>query len=162
MARVKGRDVLLEMMEAVSQLQASSALHAAQMDEVAKMGLETRATVTALAADMRHFSKQVHGLATTVSALSTTVSALSTTVGSLSTTVGPLSTTVETLSSRVATLETEVGRLSEGFLMAATTAHTNQQHLARLAGMFNQFAGGERDRIDDLEDRVVKLERKAG
>jgi uncharacterized phage infection (PIP) family protein YhgE len=148
MARVKGRDLLLDMMDALAKLEASSEAYALQMEEIARMGLETRAIVTGLSSDMRR--------------LSATVGSLSATVGSLSATVGSLSETVGEISARVGSLEEEAGNLSAGFVKAAAGSRTNQQHVATLARIFNEYAGQSTDRLTRLEDRVGKLERKAG
>jgi methyl-accepting chemotaxis protein len=176
MARVKGRDLLLDMMDTLAKLEASSEAYALQMEEIARMGLETRAIVTGLSSDMRRLSATVGSLSATVGTLSATsrslsasvdtlsatVGSLSATVGSLSATVGSLSETVGSITARVGSLEEEVGNLSAGFVKAAAGSRTNQQHVATLARIFNEYAGQSTDRIERLEDRVGKLERKAG
>jgi len=169
MARVKGRDVLLELMDAVAKLEASSERHATQMESMAKISMETTAIVTALSGEVRMLwrevgviSKSVASLSSTVDALSSNVDALSSNVDALSSNVGSLSSSVGAIAQRVESLETETQRLSEGFLDAAQGARTNQQNLGQVARLLVEFSGNHTDRFDRIESRLDKLERKAG
>ena len=138
MARSRGRDVVIELMDAVEALQATSQRHTEQLEALAQVSMETVAHVTAL---------------------TQTVGTLSHTVGTLSNTVGTLSHTVGTLTQRVEALESDVRRLSEGFVAAAANSRLQTQQLAQVGRLIGQLAEGAQDRFERIESRLTKLER---
>lgn len=134
MARAKGRDVLLDLMDSVEKLEASSRLHAEQLENLAKLAMGTSATVTALSAEVQQVWRALESLADEMGAVS----------------------------QRVNSLESEVQVLSEGFSQAAVAGRTHQQQMSRFARLFVEFVDGSRSRFDLIEIRLDKLERKAG
>ncbi len=105
MARVKGRDVMLDLMDAVAKLES---LASAQADEFE--ALTGKVTV---------------------------------------------------LADNVAVLANNVVALTQGFGRTSSTVRSSEQQLKRVARLLVELAG-DHQRIEVLEERVEKLERKAG
>lgn len=119
MARAKGRDVILELMESVAALEATGAEQTERFELLA-----TRTDVMA---------EQFEVMATQMSAMATQLSAMG---------------------AQMKALTTQVNALTLG-------ARTHQAQLGRVARLIVELAG-DHQRIEGLEVRVQKLERKAG
>lgn len=119
MARAKGRDVILQLIESVGELEA--------------LGAEQTERFEVLAA-------HVGGMATHVAGIGAQVSALATQVNSLTTQVNAMAIQVNAL---------------------ALGARASQAQLGRVARLIVELAS-DHQRIEGLEVRVQKLERKAG
>lgn len=162
MARARGRDVVLELMNAVERLEATTARHAEQMEEVARLGLQTAATTVALAADMRAFKQQFDGLKQQVDGLKQQVDGLKHQVDGLKHQIDGVQEQVVGLDVRVGSLEEETLALSGALVKSAETSREIQQQMGRFARLLAQFAEGNTSRFDDIEQRLTRLERKAG
>jgi ABC-type transporter Mla subunit MlaD len=134
MARVKGREVVVELLDSVAKLEATAALHAQQMEALAELAMGMTATVTSLGSELRQVWRSVSELARRM----------------------------DDVSKRMDGIERDLQTLAQGFVDAAGTARTAQQQTGRLAKILADLAEGNRSRFDDIEDRLVKLERKAG
>jgi methyl-accepting chemotaxis protein len=176
MARVKGRDVVVELMDSVAKLEATSALHAEQLESLAKHAIGTTATVTALGSEMRLIWRSVGELSKRMDDVSKRMDDVSKRMDDVSKRMDDVSKRMDGLAAatlsiadqlggvtqRVGSLETELQAQASAFVDAAVTARTHQQQLGRFAKLISQFADGSSSRFDDIEDRLVKLERKAG
>jgi methyl-accepting chemotaxis protein len=155
MARVKGRDVVVELLDSVAKLEATSALHAEQLESLAKHAIGTTATVTALGSELRLVWRSVGDLSKRMDDVSKRMDGLA---GATLAIADQLNGVTQ----RVGSLEAELQTQASAFVDAAATARTQQQQLGRFARLISQFADGSSSRFDDIEDRLVKLERKAG
>ncbi len=134
MARVRGRDVLLELMDAVAKLDATSAAHTEQLESLAAVSMQTSATVTGLSGQVRGLSEQMRGL----------------------------SEQMRLAWKAIDKLDREMHDLSEGFALAAITARSNQDAVKRVGQLVLQLAEGSSSRFERIEGRLDALERKAG
>ena len=148
MARVKGRDVVVELLDAVAKLEATTALHAEQLESLADLAMGMTVQVTALSSELRQVSRNA--------------SELSKRMDDVSKRMDDVSKRMDDVSTRVDGIEGDLQTLAQGFVDAAATARTAQQQTGRLAKILGDLAEGNRSRFDDIEDRLVKLERKAG
>jgi methyl-accepting chemotaxis protein len=133
MARVKGREVVLDLMDSVAELRATVAEHAVQLEHLGK--------VTA--------------------SLSTRMDEMSTRMDEMSTRMDEMSTRMDEMSTRMDEMSSDLGNLSRGFFEAAKTNATLQQQLGRAAKLIGELADRSQVRFDELEQRVLKLEKKA-
>lgn len=69
MARVKGRDVVIDMMDAVEKLHATSAEHAELLESMAAHAMQTSAELTALSVQMVSTSKRLNEVSHRVTSL---------------------------------------------------------------------------------------------
>ena len=141
MARVKGRDLLLDMLDAVHALEATSAQHTEQLEEHARLLTKVNADVSKLKTD--------------VAQLQTHVAQLQTHVAQLQTDVNQLYGSVRALSDDFTTV------MESGNKMAELGRVTTQQ-VGRLAKAVAALAGDSDDRMTKIESRLERLERKAG
>lgn len=141
MARVKGRDLLLDMLDAVHALEATSAQHTEQIEEHARL-------LTKFSADAMQLRRDVAQLQTHVAQLQTHVAQLQTDVTQLYGSVRVLS-------------DDSVTMMESGNKMAELTRVTTQQ-VGRLAKAVAALAGDSDDRMTQIESRLDRLERKAG
>lgn len=148
MARVKGRDVLLEMMETVAKLEATATSHAVKLEALAVHAVQSAAETTALRVDLREVAKGMHDV--------------SKRMDDVSKRMDDLSERTERVVQRVGSLETEAHSLAQGFVDTAKLARTQQQLVGQLARLIKEQADSSSGRLDELEERVHNLERKAG
>ena len=127
MARVKGRDVLLEVMETVAKLEAGATAQAEKLEALAVHAAQAAAEMAALRLELRELSRAA-----------------------------------KSVEQRVGSLEPEFHALSQGFVDTAKLNRTQQQQIGQLARLINEVAGNSHTRLEDLEERVDALERKAG
>ncbi len=148
MARAKGRDVVIDLMDAVGKLEATSTAHADQLEALARQAMVTSAEVTALAHQMRDVSQRMDDV--------------SQRMDDVSQRMDDVSQRMDGVSQRVGSLEGEFTSLAQGFVESARLARVTEQQLGRFARLLGEFAGGSRSRFDDIEGRLDALERKAG
>jgi predicted nucleic acid-binding Zn-ribbon protein len=141
MARVKGRDALLDLMDTVARLEATTGRHAE--------ALET------LAAQMAKTTAQVVGLTTIYGGLASGMRGLSQRMDEMS-------TRMEQGEQRLQALEGDMQRQHEMTLSAASTAREQQHLVGRLGKFIGVLADSSSDRFDEIEARVDALEKKAG
>lgn len=134
MARVKGRDVLLELMDSVEALQATAAEHADLLASMAEHTVSTSAEMTALAGQVAHVSRQM----------------------------SHVSQRMDDIAKRTASLEADFQTLAQNSVESVKFARTLQQQLGRTAKLLGEFAGGSKNRFETIEGRLDRLERKAG
>lgn len=168
MARVRGREVVVDLMDAVAKLQETSTQHAEQLEALASlsMGMAARLTgveqqVTGLTHQFNGLTHQVNGLTHQVNGLAQHVSAIAQQLATVASHVEDLSGGFVQLRQRVTALEQDAQQLAEGFLNGAKLARSTEQQLGRFGMLLGQLADGSNSRIDQLEARVKKLERKA-
>ncbi|MBL8914742.1 MAG: hypothetical protein JNM17_28815, partial [Archangium sp.] len=101
-------------METVEALEATSKKHTEQLEELAKISMQSVADVAALKTDMVTMQQSISGLQQSQG------SALQ----------------------RIGALESDMRRLSEGFLLAAATSRTHAQQLGRLGTLMGELADG--------------------
>jgi len=162
MARVKGRDVVVELLDAVAKLEATSALHAEQLESLATHAIGTTATVTALGSELRLVWRSVGELSKRMDDVSKRMDDVSKRMDALAVATLAIADQLGGVTQRVGSLEGELQNLASSFVEAAVTARTQQQQLGRFAKLISQFADGNGSRFDDIEVRLLKLERKAG
>lgn len=134
MARAKGRDVVIDLMDAVAKLEATATRHADQLEALAAHAVATSAEMLGLSEQVRDVSRRMHDV----------------------------SQRMEDVSQRVGSLEVEFQELAQGFVESAKLSRTIEQQLGRVARLLGEFAGSSTSRFDDIEGRLEKLERKAG
>lgn len=134
MARVKGRDVLLDMLDAMHALEATSAQHTEQLEEHARL-------LTKFSTDVTQLKRDVAQLQTHVAQLQTDVTQLYSSVRILS--------------------DDATAMMESGNKMAELNRVTTQQ-VGRLAKAVAALAGDSDDRMTQIESRLDRLERKAG
>jgi predicted nucleic acid-binding Zn-ribbon protein len=133
-ARLKGREVLLELMETAAKLEAGATAHAEKLEALAVHAGQAAAEMAALRIELREFAKAVRSM----------------------------EQRVKGVEQRVGSLEPEFHAISQGFVDTAKFTRTHQQQIGQLARLINVVAGDSDTRLDDLEERVGTLERKAG
>lgn len=155
MARAKGRDVLVEMMETVAKLEATATAHATKLEALAVHAVQSAVETTALRLGLGE-------LATGLADVSKRMNDVSKRMDDVAKRVDGLSDRTGHVLQRVGALETENHALAQGFVDTAKLARTQQQQLGQLARLVKEQAGNSKTRLDEIEDRVVALERKAG
>ena len=148
MARVKGRDLVLEMMDVVASLEATAKKHADLIESLAAHAISTSAELTSVAGRLAQVSQRVADV--------------SERVADVSNRVADVSNRVADVSERVGSLEREFKELAAGFVESAGLVRTTQAGLKRLTRLMVEMAGGTGHRLDDLEVRVTRLEKKTG
>jgi chromosome segregation ATPase len=169
MARVKGRDVVLELMDAVERLEATSAEHADLLESLAEHTVSTSAEVAALAGQMAHVSRQMNDVSQRMNDVSQRMDDVSQRMDDVSQRVDDVSQRMEGVSQglagvskRTASLEVDFHTLAQNSVESAKLARTVQQHLGRLAKLLGEYAGGSKSRFETIEDRLDRLEKKTG
>ncbi len=140
MARARGRDVVLELMDAVGELEKTTALHATQLGDIAALAVETSAKVVGLSGQMGALTK---GFA------------------DLSRRMDDMTHRMDALTRETASLGADLTTQAETTLLASKTAHQQQQQLGRVARLLSVFADGSDHRFADIESRLGALEKKA-
>ncbi len=127
MARVKGRDVVVDMMEAVAKLEATATKHADLLESIAAHAMSTSAELTALSGRVTFVSSRV---------------------GDLSARVQELSGQMKDVAQRVSALEGDFHGLAEDLVKSATLSRTMQTQLGQFARLLGEFAGGSKKRFE--------------
>ncbi len=141
MARVKRRDVVVELMDAVSRLEVTATKHADLLEAIATHAMSTSAELTAVSGRVNGLSGHLNGLSSHVNGLSAQV---------------------KDVAQRVSSLEGEFQDLAENFALSAKLSRTMQTDVGRLARILGESAGRSRERFDDIEKRIGRLEKKTG
>jgi chromosome segregation ATPase len=148
MARVKGREVVLELMDAVAQLEKTSSAHTEQLEAIAALAVETSAHVGRM-------SLQLGELAVRVGDVSKRMD-------DVSKRMDDVSMRTDTLAREMELLDRELATQADQFLAAVKLSRTNQEQVGRVARVLAAFADGNKTRFESIEDRLDALERKAG
>jgi len=148
MARAKGRDVVLELMDAVGELEKTTALHATQLGDIATLAIETSAKMVGLSGQMGTISKGFSDLARRMDDMSKRMD--------------DLSQRMDGLTRVTDSLGADLTTQAENALLASRTAHQQQQQLGRVARLLSAFADGSDHRFADIESRLGALEKKTG
>ena len=176
MAKVKGPDVLLGLMEAVAKLEATSEKHADQLESLAQTAMATTATLTALTSDMRHLwrasaetakrmddmTQRMNDMTQRMDDMTQRMNDMTQHMNRMTQHLGSLSGHVGSMTGRVESLESEMMTLAQGFVQAAASAREREQLTKHVARLLNEFAGRSLTRFDAIEGRLLKLERKTG
>jgi methyl-accepting chemotaxis protein len=183
MARVKGGDVLLQLMDTVAQLKKTAEQHAEQLEGIAKLGIETSTRVEGLGthtfglgSQARDLSKRMDDLSNRMDDMSTRMDDMSTRMDDMSTRMDDMSTRMDDMSSRtsglangfdslatrVTALEEDLELQAQNFVEASKTARTHVQQLGRLARLLGELADGSERRFVKIEGRITALEKKSG
>ncbi len=101
---------------------------------MAAQAIATSAELTALSGQMAHASKRINDV----------------------------SQRMDDMSQRVSTLETDFHGLAENFVRSTQLSRTTETQLGRVARLLGAFAGRSNTRFEEIEGRLVKLERKVG
>jgi chromosome segregation ATPase len=147
MARARGRDVVLELMDAVGELEKTTALHATQLGDIAALAVETSAKVVGLSGQMGALTK---GFAD-----------LSRRMDDMTHRMDDMTHRMDALTRETASLGADLTTQAETTLLASKTAHQQQQQLGRVARLLSVFADGSDHRFADIESRLGALEKKA-
>ncbi|PZR11441.1 MAG: hypothetical protein DI536_17595 [Archangium gephyra] len=168
MASVSGKDVVLALMNTGERLERGFAHHAQRLDEMARVAMEMAARTTALETRATQFEIRMNEMTVTVNQLASTVNHLTSTVNHLTSTVNHLTGNVNLMGAEVTRFTKEVGELSADTTrfaeLAVTTARGAQEtraDLRRLSKLVGTLAGRHGDRLDHIEARVTKLEKKS-
>ena len=148
MARAKGRDVVLELMESVARLEVTTAQQAEVMQSLADHVVATSAELTAYSRHMAELWRRMEDV--------------SRRVGEVSQRMGDLSERVGGLSQRTSSLEGDFHGFAELVVTSAKLSQTVQREVGRLATLMGEFAGGSRTRFETIEERLDRLEKKTG
>ncbi len=154
MAKVKGRDVVLELMNTVERLERGFETHSDRLDEMAQVAMNMAARTTAMEARTSHLEQRMNQLTATVNQLVTTVNQMNATVTAMGTEVTSLRT-------EAAELSADTTRFAELAVGAAKQGRENQLGIGRLARLLGELAEGTDSRFDQLEHRVTALEKKS-
>lgn len=154
MAKVKGRDVVLELMNTVERLERGFETHSDRLDEMAQVAMNMAARTTAMEARTTHFAQRVNQLTATVNQLVATVNQMNATVNAMGTEVTSLRT-------EVAELSADTTRFAELTIDAAKLGRENRLGIGQLARLIGELADGTDSRFDRLEHRVTALEKKS-
>jgi methyl-accepting chemotaxis protein len=175
MARIKGRDVVLELMEAVGALEKTAVLHARQLGEIATMAVETSARahgltthVGALAKGFSDLSRRMDDMTTRMNDMTTRMHDMTTRMHDMTTRMHDMSTRTNDMSTRMDAFENEAASFEAGLAtqaehtkVAAQTSNQQAQQIGRLSRLIGVFADSSTNRFDDIESRLVVLEKKA-
>lgn len=147
MARVAGKDVMLELMNTVERLDRGFATHAGRLDEMAKVAMEMAARTAALASRSDQFTTRMNEMTVTVNQLTANVSSMGAEVTRFTTEVGELSD--------------DTTRFAEIAITAARESQETRGDLRRLTRLVGALAERHGTRLDDIEARVTRLEKKS-
>ena len=141
MARAAGRDVLLQLMEAVGELQGGFARQGevieritARLDLMVERSSETAEHLRALDGQVRALSERVDGVSERVGMLSAAFTELS----------------------------EDQTSLRQDFVSLALSHRETRGHLDRIARILRDGFTSTSDRLDDVEQRLARLEKKTG
>ena len=148
MARAKGRDVVIELMDSVAKLEATTTRHADLLESLSGHAVAMSVEMTALSGQVADVSRRMTDVSRQMTDVSRRMTDVSERTGGVS--------------QRVASLEKEVHDLSRGFLEAVKFSRSLQTEVGRLARLLGEFAGGRSSRLDTIEGRLDRLEKKAG
>jgi methyl-accepting chemotaxis protein len=176
MARVKGRDVIIELMDTVEKLQETTTQHADLLESMAEHAARTSAQLTALAAHTAYTARRTNELSQRTNELSQRTNELSQRMNDLaqrtnefaqrmndhSSRIDDHSLGMRQLSERTAALETEFQKHAENALLSADLGRKTQSHVGHLARLLKELADETDSRLEEIEHRVTKLERKTG
>lgn len=151
MARVKGKDVILEMMDSIERLEEIAKEHEHRLKELGDVAMDSAARIVGLASG---FGTLTSGLRQ----LTTQVGQVTTQMGQVTTQMGHLGDQAASLTSRIEALESDMLTLAQGFRDGAAAQRESQQHLARLGRLLVQYAGNSDSRFDAIEGRLDALE----
>jgi len=154
MARARGRDVVLELMDAVGELEKTTALHATQLGDIAALAVETSAKVVGLSGQMGALTK---GFAD----LSRRMDDMTHRMDDMTHRMDDMTHRMDALTRETASLGADLTTQAETTLLASKTAHQQQQQLGRVARLLSVFADGSDHRFADIESRLGALEKKA-
>lgn len=144
MARVKGKDVILEMMDSIERLEEIAKEHEHRLKELGDVAMDSAARIV--------------GLASGFGTLTSGLRQLTTQMGQVTTQMGHLGDQAASLTSRIEALESDMLTLAQGFRDGAAAQRESQQHLARLGRLLVQYAGNSDSRFDAIEGRLDALE----
>ena len=162
MARAKGRDVVLELMESVARLEVTTAQQAEVMQSLADHVVATSAELTAYSRHMAELWRRMEDVSRRVGEVSQRMGDVSERVGEVSQRMGDLSERVGGLSQRTSSLEGDFHGFAELVVTSAKLSQTVQREVGRLATLMGEFAGGSRTRFETIEERLDRLEKKTG
>ena len=169
MARIKGRDVVIDLMDAVAKLEATATKHADLLEAMGThavtMSVEMTALsgqVSAVARRMDDLTVRMDDLATRMDDMATRMNGMSSQAHATSQRVGQTSQEMGEVSQRITSLETEFQIHAQNALKSAKLARTTEEQLGRFARLLGDYAGQSTTRFDEIEGRLVKLERKTG
>lgn len=148
MARAGGRDVMLEMLDTVERLQRVSERHETDLQQM-------NVRVGMMSARMSSMAGRLDELTVRTDELTVRLNELTVRLNEFSVEVRALRESMVALSEDGTTLAGGFKRLAEGY------AET-RGHLSRLTRLLTEYAGFSKDRLDELETRVSKLEKKSG
>ena len=140
MARVKGREVVVALLDAVAKLERTTSAHAEKIEAIATLAMGTSTRVHGLSLQMADLA---HGFR------------------ELSHRVDVISTRLDGVSTRVDELDEDLKQQAEQLLASAKLSRVMEQQLGQVARLLASFADGSRSRFESIEDRLDDLERKA-
>ena len=161
MASVSGKDVVLALMNTGERLERGFAHHAQRLDEMARVAMEMAARTTALETRATQFEIRMNEMTVTVNHLTSTVNHLTSTVNHLTGNVNLMGAEVTRFTKEVGELSADTTRFAELAVATAREAQETRADLRRLSKLVGTLAERHGDRLDDIEARVTKLEKKS-
>ena len=155
MAKVKGNDVFLELMDTVAALEKSMGEQALRTSRVENSVRVLEERVAAVEENVELLADSVGGLHQSVQGLQQSVQGLQQSVQGLQQNVHSLQKSVGELGAGVRSLRVDVTEMHRGAQEADETVH-------RLARILLASQRRDDERFSSLDDRVTRLERKTG
>ena len=140
MGRVAGRDVILGLLETMGQLRSSVERHEVDIERL-------NARMNAMAGRMDDMANRLDDMTNRLDDLAARMAALAGETGLLRTGMAAMSDDMTAFAG-------DLKHLAQGY------AETNV-HLARLTKLLTDYAGSSDERMDELEARMTKLEKKS-
>lgn len=154
MARVAGKDVMLELMNTVERLEKTAGEHADTLAELAETALKMSAGWAAIDARLSHMVARSNKLEQTVATIHNTVATLQKDVAGHT-------RDLSFLSKSLSVMAEDSANLTRGFATGAAQTREQQRMYGQLARTVTGLAGESDARFDELEHRVTKLEKKS-
>ncbi|MBL8910424.1 MAG: hypothetical protein JNM17_06940 [Archangium sp.] len=169
MARVTGKDVLVDLMSTVKALTESQARQDEDIQRIiVRLELMTERT-NGLATRMDTMAAQMDEMATQMQSMTTQMQMLTTQMQMLTTQMQTTTTQMSAMSSSMGFFGRELGSLGEDhntlrgeFVTLARHGVETRSQLNRLSGILTRLGTSTDERFDEVETRLTKLEKKTG
>lgn len=153
MARVKGRDVVLDLMDGFQELRSEVDRHREQL-------VAMEATQAELVSGFRDLATATRATATQLRGLSTHLNLVTVRLNEVTERVDGLEGRMDGLTDRVDSLTVVAERLQQQFGESRRSAERQSDILGDLGDLLGKIVRGTRDRIEDHEERLLALEKK--
>lgn len=162
MARVTGKDVLVDLMSTVKALTESQARQDEDIQRIiVRLELMTERT-NGLATRMDTMAAQMDEMATQMQSMTTQMQMLTTQMQTTTTQMSAMSSSMGFFGRELGSLGEDHNTLRGEFVTLARHGVETRSQLNRLSGILTRLGTSTDERFDEVETRLTKLEKKTG